>query len=215
MSMQRVNFPRNLLAAQACLSAFTGLGLLAIEAASYRAWVRIRRNHAGPPLYGSGNAWLLRGLGPALVLALLWAFPVVRPGGELSLVEPDSRQQLVDWLIETAPRQHCRLVAPVELGLNPSTIEHHCRLWTFEASSDDATPEGVAEALAPLRRRRHIYLALPSWKEDAERWNALAPLLALERAALKVGHLKMRLDGKRTHGNPRIALFELGTGAED
>lgn len=209
MSMQRVNFPRNLLPAQVCLSVFTGMGLLALEAVVRRMWGRIRPGSSALLDACGGREWLLRSVSPALALALLWGAPSTRPGGALSFADSDSRQQVADWLIETAPHGACRLLAPVELGLSPNTITHHCGMWTFEVSGDDATPEGLAETIAPLLQRRHTYIALPRWKEGAERWNALPPLLALERPVLKVGLLKMRLDKKRTTGNPRIDVFTL------
>jgi hypothetical protein len=214
MSMQRVNFPRNLLAAQVCLSVFVGMGLLAFEAGLRRAWARIRRGKAAPHVQDRPRyAWCSRCIGPVLVMIVFWTAPEsFRPQGDLSFVEPDSRQLVADFLIDRAPKERCRLLVPVELGVSPNTIKHHCRLWTFEVGAEGATPEGLAEGLAPLRKRRHIYIALPRWKDGAEHWNALPPLLALERPVLKVGHLKKRLNERRMHGNPRIDLFELGVG---
>jgi branched-subunit amino acid transport protein len=208
MCMQRVHFQRNLLPASAVLASFCGPGLAACFDGLERLLSRLH-----PP----SLAYWARIPAPLWSLCAVFSFVLiaadVHAGGSFKPSPLESRKLLARYVREHA-HSPCTLLAPLELGISPKTVEPRCRLQTF--SVRDRDPAELASELLSLPVTKNTYLALPHWRasaagpapaHSADEWNALPELLALRRPALRLGSGRVRLNRGRIPGDPRIDLY--------
>jgi hypothetical protein len=206
MSMQRANFPRNLLPATACLVAFTGLGLVPISAALRRALSWLGSKHARFAMTEARLALCAQLMTGLVLLGVLVGYPKARTGRGFGLVDRDSRKEMTDWLAARAAGQPCHVVAAASLEINPIDVVDHCTLTTFEVNAG-STPEALAEQVAQVPSDRPVYLALPRWTEDAQRLTEVVGLLGLGKPMFEAGYLALPLARSRHSGDPKISLY--------
>jgi 4-amino-4-deoxy-L-arabinose transferase-like glycosyltransferase len=211
MSMQRVNFPRNLLPSVACLTPFCGLGLRPIQQLSLRVVAALGRHFPRVSLGRDAQRCAALALTAALLLSVLFVSKKARTGGDLALVDRDSRREVSDWLIANTPRGRCHLLLPELAALRPADLADHCTVEEFEVVATKS-PAVLARELLARAGERDVYLGLLRWRDEAVPMNDLPALLELGPPLFESGYLRMSFANARHSGDPLIRVYVLSRG---